>query len=333
MRRVGLDSRALVPVERLAAAHPLARADVVAGVDDQPVQPGRELGLAAVLPQPDAELGKRLLGGVTCVLGIRQHLRGEPFDTGSMALAERGERLGVAVLGASDQNRITEPLVDERPLGPRVLPNLTALPLERLHGGPSLRTVDSLAREAVVPRLRGRFGRDYRYLESTPSTQLLLEPDAPEGAAVVAGEQTEGRGRLGRRWLAPPGTSLLCSIQLRPAVSGERLPELTGVAAHSCAEAIEAATGLTPELKFPNDLLVRGRKVAGVLAEAREERVVLGVGINVNVSEELLPQEVDVPATSLLVETGREVDRAELLVELLDRLERRYDAWVTAPAD
>jgi BirA family biotin operon repressor/biotin-[acetyl-CoA-carboxylase] ligase len=193
--------------------------------------------------------------------------------------------------------------------------------------------VDSLAREAVVPRLRGRFGRDYRYLESTPSTQLLLEPDAPEGAAVVAGEQTEGRGRLGRRWLAPPGTSLLCSIQLRPAVSGERLPALTGVAAHACAEAIEAATGLTPELKFPNDLLVRGRKVAGVLAEAREERVVLGVGINVNVSEELLPQEVDVPATSLLVETGREVDRAELLVELLDRLERRYDAWVTAPAD
>jgi BirA family biotin operon repressor/biotin-[acetyl-CoA-carboxylase] ligase len=190
--------------------------------------------------------------------------------------------------------------------------------------------VDSLAREAVVPLLRGRFGHDYRYLESTPSTQLLLPAEAPEGAVGVAGEQTEGRGRLGRRWLAPPGASLLFSIQLRPPVSGERLPELTGIAALAAAEAIEAVTGLEPELKFPNDLLLRGLKVAGVLAEAREGRVVLGVGINVNIPDELLPQEVDLPATSLLVETGRETGRAELLVELLDRLERRYDAWVTA---
>ncbi len=190
--------------------------------------------------------------------------------------------------------------------------------------------MDSLARDAVVPRLRGRFGRDYRYLESTPSTQLLLEPETPEGAVVVAGEQTEGRGRLGRRWFAPPGTSLLCSIQLRPAVPGERLPELTGVAALACAEAIEALAGLAPELKFPNDLLLGGLKVAGVLAEAREGRVVLGIGINVNIPKEQLPQEVDVPATSLLVESGREIDRAELLAELLERLERRYDAWVTS---
>jgi BirA family biotin operon repressor/biotin-[acetyl-CoA-carboxylase] ligase len=184
--------------------------------------------------------------------------------------------------------------------------------------------------DAVVPRLRGRFGRNYRYLETTPSTQLLLGPEAPEGAVVVAGEQTEGRGRLGRSWLAPPGTSLLCSIQLRPPISGERLPELTGVAALACAEAIEGAAGVAPELKFPNDLLLRGLKVAGVLAEARESRVVLGIGINVNIPQEELPQEVDVPATSLLVETGREFDRAELLVKLLERLERRYDAWVTA---
>ena len=103
------------------------------------------------------------------------------------------------------------------------------------------------------------------------------------------------------------------------------------MAALACGEAIEALAGLAPELKFPNDLLLRGLKVAGVLAEAREERVVLGIGINVNIPEEQLPQEVDVPATSLLVETGREVDRAELLVELLERLERRYDAWVAAP--
>jgi BirA family transcriptional regulator, biotin operon repressor / biotin---[acetyl-CoA-carboxylase] ligase len=186
--------------------------------------------------------------------------------------------------------------------------------------------VDSLAREAVMPRLRGRFGHEYLYVESTPSTQLLLAPDAPEGAVVVAGEQTAGRGRLGRRWLAPAGTSLLCSVQLRPRVDSRRLPELTGVAAQATAEAIETVTGLAPELKDPNDLLVGGRKVAGILAEAREERVVLGIGINVNIDAADLPTEVDLPATSLLVESSR-TDRAELLVELLDRLERRYVEW------
>jgi BirA family biotin operon repressor/biotin-[acetyl-CoA-carboxylase] ligase len=177
--------------------------------------------------------------------------------------------------------------------------------------------VDSLAREAVVPRLRGRFGRNYRYLETTPSTQLLLGPEAPEGAVVVAGEQTEGRGRLGRSWLAPPGTSLLCSIQLRPPISGERLPELTGVAALACAEAIEGAAGVAPELKFPNDLLLRGLKVAGVLAEARESRVVLGIGINVGSS--------DWPGAGWV-----DADRLDLLVDVLERVERGYDAWVAA---
>jgi BirA family transcriptional regulator, biotin operon repressor / biotin---[acetyl-CoA-carboxylase] ligase len=188
--------------------------------------------------------------------------------------------------------------------------------------------VDSLAREAVVPQLRGLFGHEYLYVESTPSTQLLLSPDAPEGAVVVAGEQTAGRGRLGRRWLAPAGTSLLCSVQLRPRVDARRLPELTGVAARACGEAIEAVTGLAPELKDPNDLLVGGRKVAGVLAEAREERVVLGIGINVNIESADLPQDVDLPATSLLVESGR-IDRGALLVELLEQLERRYKSWLS----
>jgi BirA family transcriptional regulator, biotin operon repressor / biotin---[acetyl-CoA-carboxylase] ligase len=190
--------------------------------------------------------------------------------------------------------------------------------------------VDSLAREAVVPRLRGGFGRDYRYVESTPSTQLLIPPDTPEGAVVVAGEQTAGRGRLGRRWLAPAGTSLLFSVQLRPHIDSARLPELTGIAATACAEALEAMTGVAVEVEHPNDLLVGGRKVGGILAEAREGRVVLGIGINVNFAEDDLPTEVDRPATSLLVETGRQTDRAELLVEVLERLERRYRDWLNA---
>ena len=189
---------------------------------------------------------------------------------------------------------------------------------------------DSLAPEAVVPRLRGRLGRPYEHVDATPSTQLLLGPDAPEGALVVAEEQTAGRGRLGRRWFAPAGTSLLCSLQLRPDAPTERLPELTGVATRACADAIAALTGLEPTLKFPNDVLVGKRKVAGILAEAREGRVVLGIGINVNVPADELPMDVDRTATSLLAETGRELDRAELLAELLERLERRYDAWLNA---
>jgi len=187
---------------------------------------------------------------------------------------------------------------------------------------------DTPTREAVVPRLRGRFGREYTYVESCPSTQRLLPPDAPEGAVAVADEQTEGRGRLGRRWEAPAGTSVLCSVQLRPAVDAAAFPELTVVGAEACAEAIRTVTGLEPTLKHPNDVLIGGRKVAGILGEAGEGRVVLGTGINVNVPANELPADVRIPATSLLAETGGPVDRIELLVELLAALERRYDAWL-----
>lgn len=188
----------------------------------------------------------------------------------------------------------------------------------------------SLRPESVVPRLRGRFGRPYLYVEVTPSTQRLLGEDHHEGAVAVTEEQTEGRGRFGRRWHSPPGVSLLFSILLEPSVETARLPELSLVAGEACAGAIAAATGTTPEIKLPNDVLISGRKVAGILAEAREGRVVLGIGVNVNVPEDDLPTDVDVPATSLLAETGRELDRAELLVALLDRLERAYDAWAGA---
>src|ERR687884_1476715 len=191
---------------------------------------------------------------------------------------------------------------------------------------------DSLRPEDVVPRLRGRLGREYRYVERCPSTQRLLGRDDPEGAVAVADEQTEGRGRLGRQWLAPTGTSLLVSVLLRPDVEPARLPELSLVAGRACAEAIAEAAGLETQVKFPNDVLVRGRKVAGILAEASEGRVVLGIGVNVSQSGGQLPAEPRTPATSLLLETGREVDRAELLVALLDRLERRYDEWLAQDA-
>lgn len=188
----------------------------------------------------------------------------------------------------------------------------------------------SLVPKSVVPRLRGRFGHPYLYVEVTPSTQRLLGDQHSEGAVAVTEEQTEGRGRLGRRWLSPPGVSLLFSILLEPRVETPRLPELSLVAGEACAGAIEVVAGVTPEIKLPNDILLSGRKVAGILAEAREGRVVLGIGVNVNVPEADLPADVDRPATSLLVETGREVDRTDLLVELLEQLERAYDGWGAA---
>jgi len=187
---------------------------------------------------------------------------------------------------------------------------------------------DTPTPEAVVPRLQGRFGHEYTYVESTPSTQRLLSPDAPEGAVAVADEQTEGRGRLGRSWEVPAGTSILCSVQLRPAVDASVFPQLTVVGAEACADAIRTVTSLEPGLKEPNDVLIGGRKVAGILGEASEGRVVLGTGINVNVPAEELPVDVQIPATSLLAETGEPVDRVELLVELLAALERRYDGWL-----
>ena len=186
----------------------------------------------------------------------------------------------------------------------------------------------SLRPDSVVPRLRGRFGHPYIYAEVCPSTQRLLGDEHSEGAIAVTEEQTEGRGRLGRRWLSPRGASLLFSVLLEPQVESSRLPELTLVAGVASAKAIASVTGTAPEIKLPNDVLIAGRKVAGILAEARDGRVVLGVGVNVNVSADDLPHDLDRPATSLFVETGSDIDRVKLLVEILDRLEQAYDRWV-----
>ena len=186
--------------------------------------------------------------------------------------------------------------------------------------------LDWLSPQAVQPLLRGSFGRRrYVYRESCPSTQGLLDVRDPEGAVAVTEEQTEGRGRLGRSWLAPPRSSVLCSVLLRPVVATERLPELSLVAGRAVAAAIRVHTGLEPELKFPNDVLVGGRKAAGILAEAREGIVVLGLGVNVSQRTNDLPP--DAGATSLALELGRPVERAQLLAEILGQLEDAYAAW------
>jgi BirA family biotin operon repressor/biotin-[acetyl-CoA-carboxylase] ligase len=188
---------------------------------------------------------------------------------------------------------------------------------------------DSLAPAALKSLLTGRFGRVYRYEERCASTQRLLHDDDPEGAVAATEEQTEGRGRLGRSWQAPARTSVLVSILLRPQVESPRLPELSLIAGGAVAEAIADVTGLEPAIKFPNDVLIGGRKVAGILAESSEGRVVLGIGVNANQTREELPADAQTEPTSLRLETGELVARAELLAAILARLERAYDKWVS----
>jgi len=166
----------------------------------------------------------------------------------------------------------------------------------------------------------------------------LASQGAPAGAVVVAEEQTAGRGRLGRRWIAPPRANLLCSILFRPDLQPVQLHRLTMLCSMAAADAVESLTDLSVALKWPNDLVIRSRipsttsptwrKLAGVLSEAGLVDtdlafIVVGVGINVNVPESAL-NELAPNATSILAETGHELDRAQLLIEMLEVTEERY---------
>jgi BirA family transcriptional regulator, biotin operon repressor / biotin---[acetyl-CoA-carboxylase] ligase len=187
--------------------------------------------------------------------------------------------------------------------------------------------VSDLSPGSVEPLLRGRFGRPYRFVEECASTQRLLEDGDAEGATVATDLQTHGRGRLGRRWEAPAGRALLFSVLLRPTPPMALWPELSLVAGDAVAATIRVETGVEAELSHPNDVLVGGRKVAGILPEASSGRVVLGVGVNVNQAADELPAETPKPSTSLRVETDREWERPALLAAILVELERGYDAW------
>jgi BirA family biotin operon repressor/biotin-[acetyl-CoA-carboxylase] ligase len=193
-----------------------------------------------------------------------------------------------------------------------------------LHGTSA--TPDDLVPERVRPLLRGRFGSPYVYERSCESTQHLLRADLREGAVAVCDLQTRGRGRLGRTWLAPPGKAILCSVLLRPP-PGRNAAELSLVGGLATAETVEAATGVEAAIKWPNDVLVSGRKLAGVLAEASGEAVFLGIGLNVNQTADDLPGDARLPAGSLVTVDGVRRDRGELLATLLDRLETAYGTW------
>jgi BirA family biotin operon repressor/biotin-[acetyl-CoA-carboxylase] ligase len=155
----------------------------------------------------------------------------------------------------------------------------------------------------------------------------LAASGSPEGLVVVADHQTAGRGRRGHVWTAPPGKALLVSCVLRPPLEPPRWPELTLTAGCAVAEAIEGASGLAARLKWPNDVLVQGRKVAGILAEGvvgPARFVVLGIGVNLSQTAADWPPALAGDAASLL-ELGRPVPRGALLTAVLSCLAARYE--------
>jgi BirA family biotin operon repressor/biotin-[acetyl-CoA-carboxylase] ligase len=187
--------------------------------------------------------------------------------------------------------------------------------------------VSDLTPELVLPLLRGRLGSPYRFVAECASTQRLIEEDDPEGTTVVTDHQTHGRGRLGRVWEDVPGRSILMSVLLRPQAAMPLWPELSLVAGEAVAQALRTETGLDATLRYPNDVVVAGRKLVGILAEARSGRVVLGIGVNVNHEADELPSDTAKPPTSLRVELGGPVERAPLVAAILAELEQGYDAW------
>jgi BirA family biotin operon repressor/biotin-[acetyl-CoA-carboxylase] ligase len=184
----------------------------------------------------------------------------------------------------------------------------------------------------IVPRVRFV---DVRWVDETDSTNSRLLDEAragaPEGVVLVADHQTAGRGRLGRRWEAPPGSSLLVSVLLRPTVAVEHAHLVTMAAGLAASDACEAVAGLRPGLKWPNDLVVDDAKLAGLLAESVVDgdalrALVVGMGLNVTAA----PAEA---ATSLADATGATVDRRPLLDAWLQRLDARLDALDEVLAD
>ena len=180
-------------------------------------------------------------------------------------------------------------------------------------------------------------GRELHHRAVIDSTNALAHILAGEGAfhgeAVVAEHQTQGRGRRGRTWISPPEQNIYLSVILRPDLEASRAPELTFVAGVAIAESLRTAFNLPVDLKWPNDLLVHGLKLAGILTELgtkkdRIDYVVLGLGLNVNMETEDFPEEIASTATSLRIELGQSLDRPLLCAAILSSLEAWYDRWL-----
>jgi BirA family biotin operon repressor/biotin-[acetyl-CoA-carboxylase] ligase len=198
-----------------------------------------------------------------------------------------------------------------------------------------LNTPDVLHSDDLLSRL-GRtrvIGRDIRVFEETTSTNDIVDKLAHdgvrEGAVVFAESQSKGRGRLGRKWISPPRKGLWFSILLRPQIRTGAVTQLTIAAATALFRAIQAQTGITAEIKWPNDIMIRGKKVAGILTELSAEldtvkHIILGIGVDVNLTAAELPADLRKIATSLKIESGVHQNRAALAVKMLQELDHDY---------
>jgi len=198
---------------------------------------------------------------------------------------------------------------------------------------PARPTMERLSPETIKTGLVTEFmGQEVVYYQSIGSTneaaKELAAQGAPQGTLVIADEQTAGKGRRGRSWLAPPGSSLLISLIFYPRLTLSQMPRLTMASSLAVACAIEEISSLSVHFKWPNDILLRGKKAGGILTEVSisgeiPDYAVVGIGLNVNLDVRQIP-EIEGTATSLSMELGREVSRLELLQVLLGFIEREY---------
>ena len=196
---------------------------------------------------------------------------------------------------------------------------------------PDILTPD-LLRKSVKGKLFGK--RFYHFFKTDSTNRVAMElayAGEEEGAVILAETQTEGRGRAGRRWHSEQGTGIYVTIVLRPRLSPVQAPLLTMLAGLSLHSAILAQTGLNAELKWPNDILIDGKKLGGILTEMHAEPtqvrfVIVGIGLNVN--QEKFPAELSSIATSLRKESGKAHSRLELLVRLLREFETDYNRFL-----
>lgn len=199
----------------------------------------------------------------------------------------------------------------------------------RLLSGPVELVADEI-RSRLSTRVIGREVLCHEQLASTNLTAMELgEAGAAEGLVVIAEQQTAGKGRLGRRWESPAGVNLYLSILLRPAMPPWEVPRLTFLSAVAAARALQDVTDLKVEVKWPNDLLVNGKKIAGLLNEMSAEsdavhQVVLGLGLNINMTADQFPSELRYPATSVWLEKGTLTSRLDVVVALLEHFDRLY---------
>ena len=201
-----------------------------------------------------------------------------------------------------------------------------------------IQSPDLLLPSEIGPLLRTEWmGKKVHYFNSIDSTnstayQLALN-GAEEGEVVIGESQKKGRGRLGRQWVSPPFLNLYLSVVLRPKIPPHRASLITFMAAVAAAETIEKHSGLTPSIKWPNDLLLRKKKVAGLLNEIHSETdrihfVILGMGVNLNMDAKEFPKEIRTKATSLKEERGQPVSRKAFAALLLEALERWYEIFL-----